>query len=71
MQPSPTARLVCPNHPGQQPVHLAETDDGERVHCPRCHQEWPNYFRYPIQETVDLNTGEIYHRNVFTGERVN
>ena len=63
-------RLVCSNHPKGKRFYLVETDGGTRVRCPECHGEWPNFLKYPVQEIVDLNTGEIYLKDLLTGERV-
>ena len=61
-------RLLCPNHPGRR-VYLEHAGpDGDRVQCPECGETWPNYLKYPVQEVVDLNTGEIELKHVLTGE---
>ena len=70
MTPSETPRLVCSNHPGEQRIYLVESHNGDRVQCPECKGEWPNFLKYPMQEVLDTNTGELFLKNVITGERV-
>ena len=61
-------RLVCSNH--FERIYLEEVDEGERVQCPECGVNWPNFLRYPVQPVANINTGQLVYRNVITGEEV-
>ena len=66
-----TARLVCSRHPGEGPYYLEELPGDDRtVECPECSERWQNFIKYPVALIHDSNTGELYHQNVLTGERV-
>ena len=58
--------LVCPHCK----TRLKEQEGGERVWCASCHREWPNFLKYPVQEAVNMSTGEFKLVNVLTGEDV-
>ena len=65
------ARLVCPNHAGEEPRFLEELPCDERtVKCPDCGERWQNFIKYPVALIHDVETGEMYRKNVLTGERV-
>ena len=65
-------RLVCAKHPGEGPHYLEELPDNDRlVRCPECGEEWQNFIKYPVATVHDFSTGEIFSKNVLTGERVN
>ena len=64
-------RLVCSKHLDEGPYYLGELPDNDRVvRCPECGEEWQNFIKYPEALIHDSSTGEIFLKNVLTGERV-
>ena len=60
--------LVCPNH-GEEIVRLVEMENkDEWVECLRCEEIYPNLLKYPVQQVHNRSTGEMYLKNVLTGE---
>ena len=63
--------MVCSNcSTPDERVYLEKSCGGERVRCPKCEDDWPNFLRYPIQPVMDIMTGQLVYRNVITGEEV-
>ena len=67
-------KLGCPRCPGEPPaerVYLEEhpTDD-EVAYCLECAYTCQNFIKYPVSQVMDMKTGELYQKNMLTGERV-
>ena len=63
--------LLCPNHPDEPAARrrLAKGDDDQTLTCPRCSFSCPNFLKYPVVETLDTSTGEVFRVNMLTGKR--
>ena len=59
-------RLVCSNH--FERIYMEEVNEGERIQCPVCGANWPNFLKYSIQPVVNIKTGELIYRTIITGE---
>lgn len=59
--------LICPNDRERLVEH---GDDDSTAVCPRCGYNCQNFLKYPVAQTFDISTGEIYSVNVLTGEKV-
>ena len=70
------SRLICPNHPDQNQdvttrVYMVEQpEDIYTVTCPQCGNESQNFLRLPVTTVVHLKTGNVYLKNMLTGEVV-
>ena len=46
----------------------ATEDDDDFVVCPVCHSVWQNFIKHPWAQIANRKTGEVFMKNVLTGE---
>ena len=63
-------RLSCPHHSGDRVELLKAVGVDDLLECPQCDFTCPDYLTYPVRQLVNRRTGELYSKNVLTGEVV-
>lgn len=63
--------IICPNKEHSTVTQMWEdSKDDSMAVCPDCNYTCQSFLKYPVAEIYSHTSGELYLKNVLTGERV-
>ena len=66
-------KLLCPKVQHllrDTPVYMEEDPEDDSIMvCPSCQYVFQNLLKYPVMQVINEKTGEVFMKNMLTGER--